>query len=117
MPKATKPGTNMTRLFCFRTESSVTARLRLGRTRNAIRCNMTLTHRPEAEILCLYFFHERDGDPTVPAFRCRPFQLDFCHGPHGGRHVVQSAFSLRFPFNSLVGPWTRQDVIGDDALS
>ena len=37
---ATNPGTNMTIRFCLRTESSVTARLRLGNTRNAIRCNM-----------------------------------------------------------------------------
>lgn len=39
-PNATSPGTTITIRFCLRTVSSVTAKLKLGRTRKAIRCNM-----------------------------------------------------------------------------
>src|SRR4026208_90499 len=100
IPKATRPGTNTTRRFCFRTASSVTARLRLGRTRNAIRCSMIQSSSifgPKAKIFRLYLFHECDGNSTAPAVRRRTLKLDFRHGPYRGGHVARPAFGGRVP--------------------
>src|SRR6186997_2760666 len=120
IPKATRPGTNITRRFCFRTASSVTARLRLGRTRNAIRCSMIQSSSifgPKAKIFRLYLFHECDGNSTAPAVRRRTLKLDFRHGPYRGGHVVQPTFGVPVPFDPRAATRSQQTVVRRHSFS
>ena len=44
-------------------------------------------------------------------------KLDLRHGAHGRRHIVQSTFGFRFPFNPFTGSRTEQHVVRHDTFS